>query len=397
MIVYCLIELLSVGGLYLMRKLKRVYYLPVDVMPDWHKRILTDFVQGKTNYIIFEPVLGWTIRKNGRSELYQANSAGIRSSREYALEPSQNIFRLASFGDSFTHGDDVSNDSTWQAIMEAMKPDWEVLNFGVEGFGLDQAYLRYISEGKNYHPRVVLIGFMSEDIYRHVNVYRPFYFTGTGIPLTKPRFYLDNDSLRLFPNPIRELDGYRELIRNYKEVFPRIGKMDYFYRHRYKRGKMDFLPSVRFGKIFLNKLKENLHPGIVWKGFYNEESEAFQITIRLFDRFCEAAIRNNSFPIILIFPRMEDILRYRKNATCQYDPLVSYLRSRGYFCIDLMEAFHQPDREYPVQALFRGHYSPLGNRLVAQHILASLGDLTPQLLSLSEPSASVRISHPAYR
>ena len=39
--------------------------------------------------------------------------------------------------------------------------------FGVPGYGLDQAFLRYLEEGRRFGFDVVLIGFMTENIFRH--------------------------------------------------------------------------------------------------------------------------------------------------------------------------------------------------------------------------------------
>ena len=52
--------------------------------------------------------------------------------------------------------------------MESYDSNMEVINFGVGGFGLDQAYLRYLEDGIQYKSHIVMIGFMSENIYRNV-------------------------------------------------------------------------------------------------------------------------------------------------------------------------------------------------------------------------------------
>ena len=58
--------------------------------------------------------------------------------------------------------------------MESYGSHIEALNFGVGGFGLDQAYLRYLEDGIQYNSHIVLIGFMSENIYRNVIPIVPF-------------------------------------------------------------------------------------------------------------------------------------------------------------------------------------------------------------------------------
>ncbi|MFQ5912127.1 MAG: hypothetical protein ACE5JS_02985, partial [Nitrospinota bacterium] len=123
-----------------------------------------------------------------------------------------NVLRLSSFGDSFTHGDDVRNEDTWQEVMNRSGPNLEVLNFGVPGFGLDQAFLRYQHDGIAYHSHIILIGFMPANIARNVSVFRPFLSLRTGLPLTKPYFTLDGNDLVLNHNPIQELSQYKEVL-----------------------------------------------------------------------------------------------------------------------------------------------------------------------------------------
>lgn len=53
-------------------------------------------------------------------------------------------YRIAIVGDSFTFKLEVPYEKTWGHQFEiALGPGWQVLNFGVDGYGLDQAFLRY--------------------------------------------------------------------------------------------------------------------------------------------------------------------------------------------------------------------------------------------------------------
>ncbi len=186
----------------------------VQTLSDKHRDILSGPPRsGSSAYVVFDPELGWTIRPNGAKRGYRANSVGHPGRpRVSRSRPPAGILRIAAFGDSFTHASDVPNAHTWHRRMEEMHPKLEVLNFGVPGFEPGQALLRYRREGIKFHPDIVLIGFMSENINRVVNTFRPFYFPKSGVPFAKPRFALRRGELVLVENPIRSLDGYRELI-----------------------------------------------------------------------------------------------------------------------------------------------------------------------------------------
>jgi len=375
-IVYCFIELISYGGMLLLKKHHHIKYEPVDVISTKHTDIINNFIEQKTNYISYSPTLGWTIKNNGSSKLYQANSYGIRSNREYAFTPPRGIRRVSTFGDSFTHGARVKNHETFQAIMESYDQNIEVINFGVGAFGLDQAYLRYLEDGIQYKSDIILIGFLSENIYRNVNTYRPFYIPNTNRPLTKPRFVIKDGKLTFIPNPMQKLHDYKMLILHPKDVLSEIGINDYYYKKRYISNIFDWSPTFRLIKITIHQVvnKKSSNEDIVMNGQYNENSEAFRVTKKIFDEFYKVTINNESIPIILIFPNKRDVGRYHKQKKKRYSPLLSYFDSTGYKYIDLMDAFENAD----VEDLFIGHYSPLANKLIAKYILNHLNNMNNQ-------------------
>ena len=371
---YLLLETVSWRGLLYLHKAYNLRYTPVDVLVDDNKKALADLLKNKMRYNIFSPELGWTIKENGEKSSYRANACGFRSSKEYSFVPPSNILRIACFGDSFTHGDDVQNDATWETWLENSSTNLEVLNFGVQGYGLDQAYLRYLKDGTAFQPHIVFIGYMTENISRNVNLFRPFYYPRTNIPLFKPRFVIRDGKLVLLPNPITQLSDYQELLNHPRKTLSRIGRNDYFYKNRYKSGPFDFSPFVRLIKMTINNVRSSSQYGIFQNSRYNKNSEALAVTTKLFDEFHQAALRNGSLPIILIFPRIQDVEVYRGTGEKLYAPLLAYLDAAGYDYIDCVEAFSNPDPKIDIDAWFvRGsHYTPYGNKFIADHISSYL-------------------------
>ncbi len=367
---YTLIESMSLFGLFLLKKFRYINYSPIPLtsLSKRHIRAIKYILEGKTNYNVYSPTLGWAIRPNGKSGPYRANSKGIRSSREYSLVPSENVIRISSFGDSFTHCDDVKNRDTWQSRMS--NSNLEVINFGVGGFGLDQAFLRYQQEGVLYNSDIVLIGFMTENINRVVNVFRPFYFPSTGIPLSKPYFTISGGQLVLNKNPMYKLSLYRKLLDDPEELLAKLGVNDYFFHKKYAAGGFDFLPSVRISKILYGQAMEQIFvPKVIKSGYYNRDSRAFKVTCKIFDKFIDTVSENKSSPIVVIFPRKDDFLRYRKDKTKVHAPLLEYLKSKKYQYIDILDAFGRDKENINIDDLFVTHYSATGNKLVAKYIL----------------------------
>lgn len=350
---------------------KGIEYTPalVQTLSDKHRGILRAHVAGASTYVVHDPDLGWTIKPNAVKGIYRANAAGIRGDSEYALEPPAGKVRVAAFGDSFTHASDVPNGFTWEERLEELDPGLEVMNFGIPGSDPGQGLLRWRRDGKRYRPHVVLLGFMSENINRVVNVFRPFYFPRSGMPLTKPRFALDGDRLVVIENPIRTLDGYRELLASPETVLPRLGRHDYFYQRRSRRSPLDVLPSARLYRVFAD---QRLHEPIVEGGVYNTESEAFRVTVALFERFRDEALAAGSVPVVVIFPERKDLRASREGAAVVYGPLRAALARRGIRTIDLLEGFAGLAPDLPVKELAIIHYTKRGNRIAAQHLLAEL-------------------------
>jgi hypothetical protein len=375
LLAYAVLEMSAFFGLVGLRALRHVEYTPATSLTDRHKRILQEFLAGKTHYIGYSSTLGWTLKPNGFSSLYRANSRGIRGNREYALIPTANSVRIAAFGDSFTHGDSVKNEDTWEEFLMSETEGVEALNFGVGGFGLDQALLRYQQEGVSYHPHIVLIGFMSENILRHVNVFRPFYSPVTEEPLTKPRYMIENGSLVLLKNPMQELSQYEELLVHPEEVLSRLGGHDYFYRMRSKRGPFDFLPVVRLSKLAWQQYMQR-KLNIVQNGYYDKGSEAFQVTTGIVDEFVAVVRSHGSRPVVVVFPNRWDLQRYRRDGTKEYAPLLEHLRAKGYPYVDVLDGFDTYGREIALNEIIPSHYGRLGNRLAAKtisHYLAENG------------------------
>jgi len=375
-----LVEAGSLAAIALLKSAKGIEYGPLSTtqLPPEHRRSLERLVSGEAPYYCFSPELGWGIKSNGRVSLYRANSQGIRGDRDYTRALPQDSLRISTFGDSFTHCNDVVNADTWQSQLQEMHPGLEVINFGVSAFGLDQALLRYRHQGREFASDIVFIGYMSENIQRHINVYRPFYAAAAftiETPLAKPRFVAESDTLRLLPNPMTGLESYRELLRRPAEMLHELGRNDCYFQNKYHRGAGDVLASVRCFKMFRYELALRLDDSIrlYERGFYyNSESEAFAVTVGLFDAFVAEALREGALPLIVILPSRADLLRYREQGTVVYEPLLRHLERRGHPCVDLMDAFQAYGGEHSIEELFIWHYAPLGNEIVARFLLEEL-------------------------
>jgi hypothetical protein len=369
-LVYGLFELASLSGLFLLKKIMGREYRPAlsYSLSESHKNTLIHLLKKDTSKSIltYSPTLGWTVKKGGKTKLYQTNSQGIRGDKKFSFIPSNQTIRISAFGDSFTFSEDVNNDDAWAKILTSTYSDLEVLNFGVGGYGLDQAFLRYKQDGIQFNSHIIFIGYMTSNINRNVNIYVPFIRPDTRIPLSKPRFILKNKKLILVKNPMKQLSQYQKILDHPEEILPQMAADD-FYPHQFfkKEWRADFLPSIRLFKIVIHSINQKFMPKT---GLYIGDAPALKITLRIFDEFVKASLQNNSLPIILIFPRISDIKRYQQGKPRQYNPLITSFKSKGFLFIDLLEVFIEQGKINNLEELFIPHYNPRVNQWVAKYI-----------------------------
>lgn len=371
--VWVLLELLSWLGLIALGELAGEHYRPLtlDRLSPEIEAEVDRVLAGQLDYLQHEPKLGWTIRPNGRSGLYAANAHGLRADRDCALRPEPGVLRIATFGDSFTHGDDVAVGDTWQVGLQQRLPGSEVLNFGVPAYGPGQAWLRYHEQGRAFGAQVVLIGYMAENLYRAVNVFRPFYSPSYVFPLTKPRFALrEAGELELIPNPLPTLEGYQRLKSEPRATLLELGEHDAFFAERYRGSLADLLPSVRLFALVRYRLERRSSAGVLSAdGTYDTTSEAFGVTAAVLETFCDEVRQSGSVPVVVIFP---DRIRPSGAAgPSVYTPLLARLTARGEIVVDLQLGFDRYGAGVDVAEFSVGpwgHYAPAAHEIVARQL-----------------------------
>jgi hypothetical protein len=331
--------------------------------------------------LVFDPELGWKYRAGWRDQYTVHNSAGLRGQREYQPRPAAGAIRVAAFGDSFVYGNEAGATESWPALMEQGDSALEVLNFGVGGYGVDQAYLRFLREGRSFNPSIVLICFTTDDLRRLVNVYRRF-LSATELPLFKPRFELTSENqLRLLPSPIHSLADYRGLLDDPRGV-RRFGGSDQWYEPLvYDNPAYDWSALVRLSSAAWIRIANRSfrHDRILAGGLLNEESAAFRLQVAVFQAFHDSVAAAGMRPMIVFLPDRESIAERRAGGHALYAPLAARLTSLRIPFLDAGEGFARQSANGSIENWFMpgGHYSREGNLVVAQW-------LTPLLHQLAE-------------
>jgi hypothetical protein len=360
-----LIEILSyVGGLVLpQHDLRRTAQIYAD-QSQW----VRDFLRSdRPRLLEIHAQLGWRYAANFNNETHGLNSRALRADREYAESAPPGVLRVAAFGDSFVYSSEVSNGAAWAAIIESQDSDIEVLNYGVGGYGVDQAYLRYLHEGADLRPHVVILGFTTDDLGRVVNVYRRFVDARDGV-LFKPRFILRGDDLMLLESPVTTRLDYERLLDDPRRVLI-YTEHDYWYQPGiYENVLYDYSAAIRLGTwLWTRTYRSRFDPDRLYDGAtFSVTSTAYRLHIALFRAFADRVEAAGARPLVVMLPDRIAVRSIRTGGIAAYEPLVQQLRRDGIPHFDVTGAFRAqaPDADQASWFAPMGHYSEAGNKIV---------------------------------
>jgi len=329
---------------------------------------LKDLAEGKT-YINFDQFLGWTIRPNtikkfkneeGEDVVYKSNAQGFRDNKDYEFK--SNKVWIAAFGDSFVHCDEVGFEESWPYLLEKkLGSKFEVLNFGIGGYGTGQAFLRYQRMGVKFKANIVIIGFVFDDIKRNVNIFRFLLNPATGVPFSKPRFIFKEEKLKLLRNPVRTVERVKKAILNIHDN-PLVEEHDFFYRKTF----IDHYP------LFYSGFCRAVSQRIRWreqnlKNMCKPGKEAFNVSIGILKKFYDRVKEDGATPLILVFSdyyRMKDY----QNKDIYWQKFLEKLNELKMNYIDVAPYFSEKAKEIPLEELYigeHGHPNIQGNTITA--------------------------------
>lgn len=318
-----------------------------------------------------DPVLGWPNRDSfGLGEFDRSGSRVVPKFPDPTL-PSC----VALFGDSFTWGAEVTPEHAYGNVLSGLM-GCRVANYGVTGYGTDQAYLRY-ERVINDNAPIVILGHYSENIVRNINQERGF-FTNQAIGL-KPRFMLEGNELKLVPLPALTEVEHLSLRSHAQELLP----YDYF-----APGGPSGIHSLKFpftlsvlGAIqhFRLQARFKRHPN--YAQFYDpaHPSHALQVTEAIIKTFVSEAQRRNQKPMVLLIPDQRDLRWLRNHGTLPYAELANRLKNAGVIVLDVAEGLNKYLGSRDPCELYTncgaGHFNQHGYKQLAEIVFAKLKEI----------------------
>jgi hypothetical protein len=313
-------------------------------------------------YVAPDAELGWCTQPDVRTEFANTNAQAARGgpAEGYAVDVPPGKVRVLTFGDSFTHGDEVDDAATWQAQLAEIRGDVEAVNFGVPGYGADQAFLRWRRESARLRSTVSLLCIWPEDICRNLNLER-LYMAPTGMPAAKPRFLLRDGALELVGQPCVGVDG--DLAAARAALLPHdvwARPADLAWRWPYHSRLLRFVSST-WSMLERRDLRAAIYRG--------DDPRGNEVTAAICRQFAVEARARGTRPVVVLIP-MRDLLGEFPGGERPL-PLARMLAAQGVETWDLspefasatdLDALNPPKR----------HMTKAGNRRIAEALAQRL-------------------------
>jgi hypothetical protein len=345
---------------------------------DWgkvalHHRELIEVIghgSGPLSYMVNDDLLGWTVAPNTGSGLYWSSSEGIRTpSKDIELLKPTASTLIALLGDSVTFGQEVSYEDTWGYFLEkALGSEIRVMNFGVGGYAVDQAYLRYQNDARKWKPKVVIYGFMAHAVIRSMMVYPFISLPNLDFPFSKPRLILRDGELKTVNVP-----ALPPAVIFSKESISDLPFLDYDAGYKRSEWQRKLYHSSYLARLCVSKFTD-------WTAINPDVSDEALVSVNtsILRSFVGEITQSKAIPIVVYFPQTQEL----DTASSSLPIGKQVLEEANIAYIDMTPCLlrlKSADRVVPSGA----HYSSKGNAAVADCLLP----VVKQALAVSKSSS----------
>lgn len=329
---------------------------------------------------IHDPELGWVHDDSvhdsdgvgGTRTFYSYEEDGARR----VLNAHDQSSRIHTYGDSFTHCDQVSDGETWQEYLAAHLGE-PVRNYGVGGYGVYQAYrrMRKIEREGNHIAEYIILNIYDDDHFRSLDSWRRLRFgRGSVCGYTLPHLrvnvekdeYIERENLLQNPEDVYKLCDRDWVIEHFQD--DPVLKTALALKVDEGASPEDLQPvAVSFG------LPSNLvtadEAGAAIQKLHTEAALfSTRCVVEMTERFCEET--GKKLMVVLSFGQ-GNILRALNSEPLFDQTLVDWLVTRSYPVFDMREAFVEDFKSSSVDPksylarYYNGHHSPAGNFFTA--------------------------------
>lgn len=168
-----------------------------------------DLLPYRISIDVYDSINGWSGKPNCLNTPYSggtfsSDAHGLRINPKHKVSEDSNTIRIMTVGDSFTFGEEESDENTYPAQLETRLSNCKIYNIGVHGYGIDQMLLHMRQHINRVKPHVVVFSFIAEDVDRATSAFTNY---------IKPAFVPNGKKWELRNYPVMPPD---EVIRKYK-------------------------------------------------------------------------------------------------------------------------------------------------------------------------------------
>ncbi|MBI5814204.1 MAG: hypothetical protein HZB29_01185 [Nitrospinae bacterium] len=353
-----ILETASWAFFYFYASGRLVYHLRVD--DEEYARSINNAPSGSLSGSGFDPVLGW-------ENTSKFTSDPVHGGRNTPCD--SKTVRISSYGDSFTFCQDVNDDQTWQYYLSGFTKT-KVLNYGVKGYGPDQALLkmeRDLNSGRR--TDIIILAVLSENIARAVNISPLYYWVTAGGANIKPALVKENGAFVWRTSHLND----PESPEGRRRIVEAVQKYDYWHEFNRLRPVIKFpysLSLVKTADYLLFRVKR-------WPDLWKEE-RPLAVMNEIVRRFHALSRERGFMPILLFIPEAHDLKLKDRGEKASYatfkEGLVNNGEMSGLVVADALDENFETDK-FNI-APYSGHASAYGNRIIAQAVHKKLAGIT---------------------
>ena len=319
---------------------------------------------------------------NGTNTFYDYEEDGARKLISCADRPC----RIHSYGDSFTHCDQVNDGETWQEYLASHLQE-PIRNYGVGGYSVYQAYRRMRKvRDAGERAEYIILNIYDDDHYRNLITWLRPPRTAAGLPsnsprtrprttlLTRPHLQVD-----VRANTCVECDNRMataddlNMLRDLDYVCAEFGEDPLVYLALATEAEGErsiaYLDKAceRFGLTVPAGAAEGIEAAV--EAVFTEAAVfSTRHLVELVERFCA----DNRIKLIFVLSYSQASIRSVLDGDERFDQgFVDWLKRRSHPVVDMCESFKTEfehsifDLDTFLKRYYIGHHTPLGNTFAA--------------------------------
>lgn len=305
---------------------------------------------------------------------WQSNDLGARATYDVSETRPRGQKRMLVFGDSYAAGSRLPHEEMWSTVLDLENEGLEVVNLGVDGYGVGQSFLRYQLVEDNVEHDIVLLVFVPDaSLWRDINTRRDL---GGDWKLfwVMPRFIVEGNELKLIKriteagtnDDKRRTDATADELRTHLRLYDR-----FYFRSEYEEPWL-------IGKSVIYKLLAKAYYEYQRTKLTNScldpESEALQVSEEIIEAMRERVRQDGRELVLAFLPTHRELELLERSTTYRdnWDTMILSVCQPDSVCVDLSRNLRKLPKDQLDSGYDGTHYGPRVNQLIAGLIEAHL-------------------------